>query len=39
MAEINEISEIVEKDNLRTVLIVEEDSYYQKKLLDLNLIP
>jgi DNA polymerase III delta subunit len=34
MAEINEISEIVEKDNLRTVLIVEEDSYYQKKLLD-----
>ena len=31
MAEINEISEIVEKDNLRIMLIVEEDSYYQKK--------
>ena len=34
MTEINEISEIIKKDNLRTILIVEEDSYFQKKLID-----
>lgn len=34
MTEINEISEIIKKDNIRTVLIVEEDSYFQKKLID-----
>ena len=34
MTEINEISEIIKKDNLRTVLIIEEDSYFQKKLID-----
>ena len=34
MTEINEISEIIKKDNLRTVLIIEKDSYFQKKLID-----
>ena len=34
MIEINEISEIIKKDNLRTVLIIEKDSYFQKKLID-----
>ena len=34
MTEINEISEIIKKDNIRTILIVEEDSYFQKKLID-----